>query len=227
MPNLKPISRRNVLRATIAAIFGMVPLSLFAANRPSTELTPAQSEGPFYPEREQSDKDVDLTLIRGRSQRAAGEIIEVSGQIYNRQGQPVANALVEIWQANKWGRYSHSKDPNTAPLDENFQGWGQARTDQKGFYRFKTIMPGSYPASPIWTRPPHIHFKVWVSDVVVLTTQMYFAGNKLNADDQILNNLSFDERNKLIVKPLNSAGKAGSMIQKYQFDLLIQPTSIA
>jgi len=64
----------------------------------------------------------------------------VSGHVFDRQGQPVGDALVEIWQANKWGRYNHGKDPSNAPLDANFQGWGQLKTDKQGFYRFKTII---------------------------------------------------------------------------------------
>jgi len=225
MSNSKPISRRSMLRIASAAILGGVSHSVVVAGN-RIPLTPAQTEGPFYPEKDQADKDVDLTIINGQSKRAEGEVIEVSGHVFNRQGAPVVNALVEIWQANKWGRYSHSKDPNTAPLDANFQGWGQVQTDNKGLYKFKTITPGAYPASPIWMRPPHIHFKVWVRDVIVLTTQMYFPGNKLNADDQILNRLSFEERGKLIAEVKDNEDKKSDVVKICKFDMVIQPTSI-
>ena len=224
MSNLKPISRRTALRIATAAILGGVSHSLVVASN-RIPLTPAQTEGPFSPEKDQADKDVDLTTIKGQSKRAEGEVIEVSGHVYDRMGVAVVNALVEIWQANKWGRYMHSKDPSKAPLDANFQGWGQIQTDNKGFYKFKTIMPGAYPASPIWMRPPHIHFKVWVRDVIALTTQMYFPGNKHNADDQILNRLTFEERGRLISEVKDNEDTKSDVVKKCKFDMVIQPTS--
>ncbi|MFZ2508195.1 MAG: hypothetical protein WAW79_06970, partial [Steroidobacteraceae bacterium] len=88
-------------------------------------ITPAVTEGPFFPRREQRDKDADLTRIDGRSEAAAGEVIEVHGRIVDATGAAVAGALVDLWQANAHGRYDHEADPNPAPLDPNFQGWAQ------------------------------------------------------------------------------------------------------
>jgi len=225
--NSNKISRRTALRVAFAALLGSASQSVWSSNKRTIALTPAQTEGPFYPVQEQADKDPDLTLIEGRKQRAQGDIIEVSGYVVDRQGKPVSDALVDIWQANKWGRYNHSKDPSNAPLDANFQGWAQLKTDKKGAYRFKTIMPGSYPASPMWTRPPHIHFKVSVKGVELLTTQMYFAGNPHNADDQILSRLTFSERSQLIVELKNSTDTEGNAIRQGQFDIVIRQMTVA
>ena len=147
---------------------------------------------------EQADKDVDLTRIDGKAHAAKGKVIDVQGRVVDTEGKPLNNAFVEIWQANTWGRYRHRRDPNTAPIDPNFQGWGQTTTNTDGHYKFKTILPGAYPAGPNWTRPPHIHFKVARQGFYALTTQMYFPGQKLNAVDLILQNLPAAQRDMVI-----------------------------
>ena len=109
--------------------------------------TPKQVEGPFHPIEEQSDTDTDLSIVEGRADAAKGEIILVRGRVTDVNGHPLEGALVDVWQANHFGRYSHAKDPNTAPLDPNFQGLGLMKTDTEGSYGFKTIKPGAYPLS--------------------------------------------------------------------------------
>lgn len=113
--------------------------------------------GPFYPIVRPADSDSDLTMVRGRTGKASGQIIEVSGRILDVRGNPLAGAEIELWQANAAGRYDHPSDPATAPLDPNFQGYATLRADAKGEWRIVTIKPGGYD-SPIGHRPPHIHF---------------------------------------------------------------------
>lgn len=191
------ISRRNMLRLGLGATAGAVSASLFAKSNFSA--TPAQTEGPFYPIHEQDDKDPDLTQVKGRTERAKGDVIYVRGQVLDDQNNPVADALVDVWQANTHGRYDHEKDPNPAPLDKNFQGWAQIRTDKQGHYRFKTIKPGSYPVNEEWSRPPHIHFKVSKRGYHELTTQMYFPDEELNDKDGILQDTPEEDREKLFI----------------------------
>lgn len=162
-------------------------------------LTPKQVEGPFYPIVDQVDKDGDLVYVKGSSTQALGEIVIVEGIVTDQHCAPVKNALVEIWQACHTGRYNHEADPNTAELDPNFQYWGKAITDAKGFYRFRTIIPGAYPADTGWDRPPHIHFKISALRHRELITQMYFAGQELNSKDLILQDLSAADQDKVIV----------------------------
>jgi len=181
----------------------MIPITgASCSNKGSANLlwTPQQTEGPFYPVQDQADKDVDLTLIEGKSEHAEGDVILVRGRVLDTNANTIPNAFVEIWQANKWGRYSHYKDPSNAPLDPNFQGWGQTRTDAEGNYGFKTIKPGAYPAGPGWTRPPHIHFKASADKFYPVTTQMYFPGEALNREDRILLNLSESDQRMVIAK---------------------------
>src|SRR5574341_942559 len=87
-------------------------------------LTEEQVLGPFYPISKPLDRDADLTHLRGRRASAQGQIIHLMGRVVNPQGKPRAGVKLEIWQANVHGRYAHINDPNDAPLDPNFQGYG-------------------------------------------------------------------------------------------------------
>ncbi|HEY5601720.1 MAG TPA: protocatechuate 3,4-dioxygenase [Gammaproteobacteria bacterium] len=205
---LQNAGRRTFLRIGLgASIFPITGASCSNNKEESAQLngTPQQTEGPFYPVHQQADKDVDLTLIQGHTQRAEGDIIHVRGKVLDTYGNTITNAFVEIWQANKWGRYNHHRDPSNAPLDANFQGWGQTNTDANGHYGFRTIMPGAYPAGPGWTRPPHIHFKASSANHHPVTTQMYFPDEKLNQEDRILLNLSAADQSRVIAKRRSSS----------------------
>jgi protocatechuate 3,4-dioxygenase beta subunit len=146
--------------------------------------TPTQILGPYYPVMKPLDRDADLTVIRDKSGKAAGQVIHVMGRVLNTRGEPVQGARIEIWQANTHGRYVHPSDRNSAPLDPNFEGFASLVTDTEGRYRFKTIKPGAYPQDGEM-RPPHIHFDV-SGRINRLVTQMYFAGDPLNERDRFL-----------------------------------------
>ncbi len=186
------MNRRHLLAA-----LGLSPL---VAKATEEGLTPRQTAGPFHPSIDQADKDLDLTRVTGRTGRAQGEVIQIQGQIRDQKGQPVPKATVEIWQANKVGRYAHPNDTNKAALDPDFQGWGIVTADDKGKYQFLTIKPGAYPAGAGWERPPHIHFTIKCLGYHELTTQLYFDGEKLNDIDKILLDTAAAERKSLIVK---------------------------
>lgn len=193
------MERRALLKLGIGSAGALWGLSSLAAPAAVCGLTPKQTEGPFYPVKDQEDKDADLVSVAGRTQLALGQIVVVQGLVTNQNCEPVSGALVEIWQACASGKYDHPSDPNPAPLDANFQYWGKAVTDANGNYRFRTIIPGAYAADQDWTRPPHIHFKVTKKAYFELTTQMYFAGEKLNDKDLILQSLAAAEQGKVIV----------------------------
>jgi len=177
------LSRRQVLRAGIVFGGGV----LVAGQGWAAELlarTPRQTAGPFYPRERPLDADGDLTTVAGRPGHAQGQVLDLMGRVLDQRGEPVAGARVEIWQANTFGRYRHAWDSNPAPLDPSFDGFGVQTTDAQGRYRFRTVKPGAYPASPEWTRTPHIHFKV-IRGRETLVTQMYFPGEPLNASDYL------------------------------------------
>ncbi len=194
------LKKRMMLRSSLGAAVFFTALGAKAA-APMCGITPAQTEGPFYPENTSGEDDTDLT----QNGRAKGEVIFVEGVVTDPACVPVAGALVEIWQACESGRYDHSGDPNTAPLDPDFQYWGRAVTDANGAYKFKTVLPGAYPAAPGWDRPPHIHFKIAKIGYTELITQLYFKGQKLNGQDRILRAIPKAQResviSELVVKP--------------------------
>ena len=187
-------SRRRILQST-GALASVAALGAGTAAAQSLRRTPTQVLGPFYPLEKPLDSDADLTVVRGRKGRAAGQVIHVMGRVLNAAGTPVKGARIEVWQANTHGRYSHPGDRNVAPLDPNFQGYAQLTTDADGRYRFKTIKPAGYPAGPV-LRPAHIHFDV-AGKVNRLVTQMYFPGDPRNEDDVVLGTAA--EFKKLLV----------------------------
>lgn len=189
-------NRRNFIKNTL--IGGSVVLTSQLSSAATT--TPAEIKGPFYPLTPQKDKDFDLTQINGHDQVALGKVVNIIGRVVDTKGQPIENATVDIWQANAAGRYNHPHDNNPAPVDPNFQGWAIVQSGAQGGFKFKTIIPGSYPVSKDWTRPPHIHFKVSKKGFEELVTQMYFPGQKLNQVDRLLQSKSKAEQSMMIAK---------------------------
>ena len=130
--------------------------------------TPEQPLGPFYPRVLPADRDSDLVQIRGRAEMAQGTALYLDGRVTDGNGTPVTGALVEIWQCDVHGKYLRPADDSPGARDENFQGYGQARTDASGAYAFRTIRPVAYSG-----RPPHIHFQVSHPRYRKLVTQLY------------------------------------------------------
>jgi protocatechuate 3,4-dioxygenase, beta subunit len=165
------------------------------------QLSPEQPEGPFYPIEDRFDKNNDLTKVAGKIKSATGEVVLLKGIVRDDLCRPISGALVEIWQACASGKYDHPQDPNPAPKDEFFQFWGRSTTNEKGEYLFKTIIPGAYPASSTWVRPPHIHMKVHLRGLEELTTQVYFSeAQDLNLKDRILQGLTNEEQKNVTIE---------------------------
>ena len=150
--------------------------------------TPSTILGPYYPIIRPVELDTDLTRLRGHRARAKGQVIHVAGRVLNQRGEPLRGARVELWQANSAGRYNHPSDPNPAPLDPDFQGYGLQVTDREGRFRFTTVKPGPYPFEG-GKRAPHLHFQV-TGRAERRVTQMLFAGEPLNGQDQVLQSIS-------------------------------------
>jgi len=176
MDEHKGVSRRDLLGAAAAA----GGLACLGAAGPllaqKLRRTPTQIVGPFYPITKPLDQDADLTFVKGRPGRAAGQVIDVAGRVLNAQGRPLPGARMEIWQANTYGRYTHPSDTRDAPLDPNFEGYAVLTSDSEGRYRFRTVKPGPYPDSSGRMRPAHIHFDV-SGRINRTVTQLYFAGD--------------------------------------------------
>ena len=205
-------NRRTFIKTTVVG--GL--LGLFSRSAYTASPTPREIEGPFYPLLAKKDKDFDLTRIEGKGGVARGTIIDIQGQVLDTDDNPLEDATVDLWQANAAGRYTHPHDSNKAPLDPNFQGWAIVSSGRNGRFCFKTVLPGSYPASDTWTRPPHIHFKVSKKGYVELITQMYFPGHELNDSDLLLKRKSKEERERMI------ASKVKDSPESYEYDIVLQ-----
>jgi len=145
--------------------------------------TPAMTEGPFYPDKLPLDTDNDLLIINNSITPAVGEITHLHGRVLSMTGEPIGDAVVEIWQCDSNAVYLHTRDSGRKKdkQDKNFQGFGRFTTDAKGAYRFRTIKPVPYPGRPA----PHIHVKVKKGDRELLTSQFFIAGHPGNKADQI------------------------------------------
>jgi protocatechuate 3,4-dioxygenase beta subunit len=181
-----------------AVLGGLSVFLLFKAGwaRAQALLAPTGQEtlGPFYPVRGPRGTDLDLTHYPGRTGKARGQLILLSGRVTDRLGQPVENADITLWQANAAGRYSNPVDTSSAPIDPNFLGVVQFRTGPDGTYRIRTVKPGPYPEPSGTIRTPHIHFDI-VHGEYRLVTQMYFPDEALNETDILLSTLDERRRN--------------------------------
>jgi len=209
-------SRREFVRWT--GLFGLFAGSsgLFAEELMKT---PAQTEGPFYPDKLPLDTDNDLLIINDGITPAVGEVSWVSGKILDERGDPVRNALVEIWQCDAAGAYLHSGTSNKEKQDKNFQGFGRFLTGSSGEYLFRTIKPVPYPG-----RTPHIHYAVKSKGRKKFTTQCYVEGHSGNAKDGIWKGLDERGRKALTVPfaPLHNS-KAGELAAKFDIVLGYTP----
>src|SRR5215204_5234283 len=97
--------------------------------------TPRQTEGPFYPDHLPLDTDNDLIIVNDSITPAVGKITHLSGRLLDSKGEPIRNAVVEIWQVDGNGVYLHTASRN-ARRDANFQGFGRFLTGSTGDYYF-------------------------------------------------------------------------------------------
>ncbi len=129
----------------------------------SPNTTLEQTEGPYFtantPERASllEDGTVGTTLV-------------ITGTVYDINCKPVANALLDFWQADANGVYDNS--------GYNFRG--HQFTDSNGRYQLTTVVPGIYTG-----RTEHIHVKVQAPNGQLITSQLYFPGVAQNDSDGI------------------------------------------
>jgi len=182
-------------------------------------LTPTSHQilGPFYPVGAPTESG-DLTVTESGNGSAEGQILYLGGRIMNRAGEPVANAKVEIWQANAHGRYTHPNDDNPAPLDPNFDGFAVVRTDSDGRYKLKTVKPGAYPTGPNRIRPAHIHFEVY-GHSERFVTQMYFQSDPHHDEDTWLQ--SSRNQDTIVMPLLEPTDGMEAEAKRIEFDIVL------
>jgi protocatechuate 3,4-dioxygenase, beta subunit len=183
--------------------------------------TPAQTEGPFYPNKLPLDTDNDLIVVNDGITPAVGSITHLTGKILDAKGNPIKNALVEIWQCDANGVYLHTGDSDQKKdqQDKNFQGFGRFLTNANGEYYFRTIKPVPYPG-----RSPHIHYKIKKGGKHLLTTQCYIKGHPGNERDGIWRSVRDEKQRDAITIEFAKMkdSKAGELAAK--FDVVIGAT---
>jgi protocatechuate 3,4-dioxygenase, beta subunit len=179
--------RRSLRRVAAATLIALPSIPLRATTLASARrLTPAQTEGPFYPDKLPADSDADL-LANGNLRYGKGQAAWVEGTLADADGKPIGGASIEIWQCDQDGHYHHPRDGGQA--DPAFQGFGRVAVDSEGRWRFRTLRPVAYSG-----RAPHIHAKIKLGSQELLTTQLYVQDDPGNARDFLWRRLSAEDR---------------------------------
>ncbi|MDB6125099.1 MAG: intradiol ring-cleavage dioxygenase [Pedosphaera sp.] len=181
--------------------------------------TPRQTEGPFYPDHLPLDTDNDLIIVNDSTTSAIGEVTYLSGRILDSRGEPMRNALVEIWQVDGHGVYLNSNDAH-AKRDANFQGFGRFLTGSSGEYLFRTIKPIAYPG-----RTPHIHFAIKTKGREKWTTQCYVQGEPKNDRDGVLAGIKDAKAKASVIVPFAplKGSRVGELTAKFDIVLGFTP----
>lgn len=171
----------------------------------SLQATTSQTVGPFFA--------IGLTRLKQENLAGpgvAGERITIAGRVRDGDGQPVPDAVLELWQANSHGRYAHPEDTQEKPLEPAFQGFGRVPTDEQGNFHFTTIKPGPVPGPGEKLQSPHIVVSFFCRGLERrLVTRIYFPDEPANASDFALSLVAPARRGTLIAKKV--AGQNGHL----------------
>jgi protocatechuate 3,4-dioxygenase alpha subunit len=177
--------------------------------------TPSQTVGPFFHLALDRPAWADLAAHHPK-----GERIAVAGRVIDGDGDPVADACLEIWQANAAGRYAHPDDTRAdKPLDPRFRGFGRVSTDADGRFRLTTIRPGPVPGRGNHLQAPHLAVAIFARGLLKqLFTRIYFAGEALNDSDPVLSSIDDPARRRTLIAVRDDAGGTPA----YRFDIVLQ-----
>ena len=156
--------------------------------------TPSQTVGPFF----------SYGLFFGGenilvNDQTDGQRITLTGQLFDGDGAPVNDGMIEIWQPDANGHFNHPSDPNQAKADPNFAGFGRSQTEEEGTYRFDTIKPGAIPNTD--GAAPYINVRIFARGMLIHSvTRVYFADDAATATDPVLAALDPARRDTLIAQ---------------------------
>ncbi|MFN7939532.1 MAG: IPT/TIG domain-containing protein [Bryobacteraceae bacterium] len=185
-------SRRHFLAAMSAGGLFFTTPGAFAQ---TLTLTPAQTEGPYYPNVMPLDRDNDLLVINDNITPAVGTVSWISGRILSKTGSPIRNAVMEIWAADNVGSYIHTSGALNGQRDSNYQGYGKFETSSNGQYLFRAVKPGLYPG-----RVRHVHAKITIPGGQSLTTQLYIEG-EASTNDGVLSGIRDAAQRASVIRP--------------------------
>jgi protocatechuate 3,4-dioxygenase, alpha subunit len=160
----------------------------------------------------------------------SGDVIEIEGRVFDGDGQPVPDGVIEIWQADAQGKYAHPEfseelesiqksDPQVKEHAQEqrgqvaFRGFGRVPTQPDGSFRFKTIKPGRVPAPDGTLQAPHIAVSVFTRGLLRrLVTRIYFPDEPSNGEDLVLKLVEAERRHTLIAKKLREGRLEWSVV---------------
>ena len=133
-------------------------------------------------------------------ERADGAL-KLHGCVFDGEGQPVPDAMIEVWQANIFGKYDHPEDNTENELISNFRGFGRSCTDEKGHFFFVTLKPGRVPGRGNTLQAPHLALNVFARGMLKQqVTRAYFSDEeKANSEDPVLNLIEDELARKTII----------------------------
>ena len=180
-------------------------------------LTASQTVGPFFHDcLMRTDAACDVLV----SDSTEGKRIRVEGRVLDGDRAGVPDAVLEIWQANRHGRYNHPSDERDLPLDPAFTGYGRIATQSDGQFCFTTIKPGAVPFDRRRLQAPHISVAVLGRGLLNhLYTRLYFDDEPLTASDPILQRIPTERRTTLIAR--RAEGASGREVV-YKLDIVLQ-----
>lgn len=178
-------------------------------------ITPSQTVGPFFAccltPRDYGGQELASSII---ATEAAGPRVRIEGKVYDGNGDPVPDAMVEAWQADASGRYAPH---GAAWADADFRGFGRCESGKSGDFWFATIKPGRVPGPDGGLQAPHLNLHVFARGLLrPVFTRIYFADERSNASDPILALVPQTRRHTLLAQPVPGEETA------YRFDIRLQ-----
>jgi protocatechuate 3,4-dioxygenase, alpha subunit len=184
-----------------------------------TGITPSQTVGPFFkygltPDGQYEWNDAFTNNLL--TPDVSGERIRIEGRVFDGDGTPVTDCMLEVWQADSQGRFASPQD-RRAIRNAAFRGFGRCGTDSNGAFSFDTIKPGSVPDSAGKPQAPHLLIAIFARGMLRhLYTRIYFADEESNAIDLVLALVPPDRRATVIAQPTKD--EAGT----YRTDIRLQ-----
>ena len=183
-------------------------------------VTPSQTVGPYFAYGLTSNGKYEWNDAFSNNLVTAdtsGERVRVEGRVFDGDGKPVPDCMLEIWQADAQGRFADPQDKRAQP-NSSFKGFGRCGTDANGGYAFDTIKPGTVPDPDGKPQAPHLVLAIFARGMLLQNySRIYFGGEPANAADPVLALVPVDRRATLIAQQANCNGNA-----VYRLDIHLQ-----
>jgi protocatechuate 3,4-dioxygenase alpha subunit len=145
--------------------------------------TPSQTVGPFF----HGGLATEPLLGLMAGPHTKGERLRLRIKVFDGAGEPLPDALVELWQADAEGRYLGEPDHTDADPGHAFRGWGRLPTTAAGECTFDTIRPGATRAADARQQAAHINVCLFFRGIMRhIFTRIYFADDPQLADDPVM-----------------------------------------